>query len=57
MKGDFKNMLQHYSDEGKAKDNHRDNYLKGLGMRVLRFSDREVFENMRGVLEKIWSFL
>jgi very-short-patch-repair endonuclease len=48
---------QHYSDEGKAKDNQRDNYLKGLGLRILRFSDREIFENMRGVLEKIWSFL
>ena len=48
---------QHYSDEGKAKDNQRDNYLKNLGLRVLRFSDREVFENMRGVLEKIWSVL
>ena len=48
---------QHYSDEGKAKDNQRDNYLKGLGLRVLRFSDREVFENMSGVLEKIWNFL
>ena len=48
---------QHYSDEGKVKDNQRDNYLKGLGLRVLRFSDREVFENMKGVLEKIWSVL
>jgi len=48
---------QHYSDEGKAKDSQRDNYLEGLGLRVLRFSDREVFVNMSGVLEKIWSFL
>jgi len=48
---------QHYSDEGKTKDGRRDSYLNGLGLRVLRFSDREVFENMKGVLEKIWSIL
>ncbi len=48
---------QHYSGEGKTKDDQRDNYFKGLGLRVLRFSDREVFENMRGVLEKIWNNL
>jgi len=48
---------QHYSEEGKAKDNHRDDHLKGLGLHVLRFSDRDVFENMRGVLEKIWNSL
>lgn len=48
---------QHYSEEGKAKDNQRDSYLKGMGLHILRFSDREVFENMRGVLEKIWSAL
>jgi very-short-patch-repair endonuclease len=48
---------QHYSDEGKIKDRQRDNYLGSLGLCVLRFSDREVFENMKGVLEKIWSIL
>ncbi|MFH1259868.1 MAG: endonuclease domain-containing protein [Elusimicrobiota bacterium] len=44
---------QHYTEEGKAKDNDRDKYLEGAGLRVLRFSDREIFENIRGVLEKI----
>jgi very-short-patch-repair endonuclease len=48
---------QHYADERKTKDCQRDGYLGGLGLRVLRFSDREVFENMTGVLEKIWSIL
>ncbi|MFN3480668.1 MAG: endonuclease domain-containing protein [Thermodesulfovibrionales bacterium] len=33
---------QHYSEEGKAKDNYRDKYMEGLGLRVLRFSDREI---------------
>ncbi len=48
---------QHYSSEGKIKDNLRDAYMEGMGLRVLRFSDREVFENMRGVFETIWSNL
>jgi len=48
---------QHYSSEGKAKDRERDGYLKGIGLRVLRFSDKEVFENIQGVLERIWGYL
>jgi very-short-patch-repair endonuclease len=31
--------------------------MEGIGLRVLRFSDREVFENMTGVIEKIWDCL
>jgi len=48
---------QHYADEGRLKDNQRDRYLESIGLRVLRVSDREIFENMRGVLERIWSIL
>lgn len=48
---------QHYSEEGKARDSRRDKYLEGDGLRVLRFSDRDVFENLEGVLESIWSYL
>ncbi|MFH1245190.1 MAG: DUF559 domain-containing protein [Candidatus Omnitrophota bacterium] len=48
---------QHYSEGGKAKDQERDKYLEGTGLSILRFSDREVFENISGVLEKIWSRL
>ena len=48
---------QHYTDEGKANDSQRDRYLESIGLRVLRITDREVFENMKGVLEKIWSVL
>ncbi|MEI9476912.1 MAG: endonuclease domain-containing protein [Deltaproteobacteria bacterium] len=44
---------QHYSEEGIVKDKIRDHYLKGLGLRILRFSDREVFENSDGVIEKV----
>lgn len=46
---------QHYSDEMRTRDGLRDGYLERLGLRVLRFSDREVFEELTAVLEKIWS--
>ena len=29
-------------------------YMRNIGLRVLRFSDRKVFENIEGVIEKIW---
>jgi very-short-patch-repair endonuclease len=45
---------QHYSDEGKEKDKMRDGYMKSVQLKVLRFSDREVFENIDGVMERIW---
>ena len=45
---------QHYSEAGKAKDRTRDDVLREMGVKVLRFSDRDVFENMGGVMEKIW---
>jgi very-short-patch-repair endonuclease len=48
---------QHYSFEGKAKDRERDGYTKDIGLRVLRFSDKEVFENTQGILERIWGYL
>jgi very-short-patch-repair endonuclease len=28
--------------------------MENLGLKVLRFSDKEVFENLTGVLEEIW---
>lgn len=45
---------QHYNDVYKPKDKIRDDYLTSLGLKVLRFSDREIFENLDGVLQKIW---
>jgi very-short-patch-repair endonuclease len=44
---------QHYSEAGVARDEKRDNYLKEQGLQVLRFTDREVFANLEGVLERI----
>ncbi len=48
---------QHYSDEGKKKDEIRDNYMASIGLKVLRFSDREVFDNINGVMEIIRKYV
>ncbi len=45
---------QHYSKKGIEKDNIRDNYIDGQNLKVLRFSDRDVFENINGVVDKIY---
>jgi len=46
---------QHYSEVIQAKDQSRDKYMDGIGLKVLRFSDKEVFENLSGVVEEIWN--
>jgi very-short-patch-repair endonuclease len=48
---------QHYSELGKENDKLRDNHMADLGLKVLRFSAREVMENLEGVLEVINSSL
>ncbi len=48
---------QHYSEEGIEKDKIRDDYLNEQGYKVLRFSDREIFENLSGVIERIFEDL
>ncbi len=49
-KGDF-------TKKPAEKDRVRDEALKGIGLRVVRFSDRGVFGNTEAVIEKIWSYL
>ena len=46
---------QHYSDPIRTKDQMRDKYMESLGLKVLRFSDRDLFVNLTGVLQEIWS--
>jgi very-short-patch-repair endonuclease len=48
---------QHYTKEGILRDLGRDKYLESLGFTILRFSDREVFKNTEGVLERIFEHL
>ena len=48
---------QHYTTEGQQKDQIRDDYMSNNGLRVIRFSDKEVFNNLDGVLQRIWEYL
>jgi very-short-patch-repair endonuclease len=48
---------QHYSEDGFRKDKDRDSCLTSLGLTVLRFTDRQVFETIDGVLETICEHL
>jgi very-short-patch-repair endonuclease len=44
---------QHYFEEGKLKDKERDEHLKLLGIKVLRFKNEEVISNLNDVLKRI----
>jgi very-short-patch-repair endonuclease len=48
---------QHYHQQGKEKDRARDNYMAKQGLRVLRFSDGEVFSELEAVTATIWEEL
>jgi len=48
---------QHYSDEGIREDKLRDGHLADLGLTVLRFSARDVMQNLEGVLDSIYERL
>ena len=48
---------QHYQGIQKEKDLVRSGFLENRGFEVLRFSNREVFENIDGVLECISAHL
>lgn len=43
---------QHYSDDGIKKDKVRDAYLKNIGLKVLRFSDRDALKNINDVVKE-----
>ena len=44
---------QHYEDAGKLADAARDNFLKELGITVLRYSNLDVNKNFEGVCTDI----
>ena len=44
---------QHYEAQGISYDTERSAYLEDLGLKVLRFSNRDVDRNFRGVCEQI----
>ncbi|WP_394560626.1 endonuclease domain-containing protein [Aquipseudomonas alcaligenes] len=45
---------QHYADEGVKHDQYRADCLLGSGIRLLRFSNREVLLELSSVLERIY---
>lgn len=44
---------QHYSADGKAYDKERDEYLNRQGIRVLRYTNRDIDKNFDGVCADI----
>ena len=48
---------QHYCVEGIGNDKTRDSYFTSIGLKVLRFSDRDVLMNIDAVLEETWRHL
>ncbi len=48
---------QHFEAEHQAKDQDRDAALAGLGLRVLRFDNRQVLLETDAVVEEIWRFI
>jgi very-short-patch-repair endonuclease len=44
---------QHYEDEGIMKDAIRTEVLSGYGIKILRFSDLDILNNLEGVCEEI----
>ncbi|MBI1803103.1 MAG: DUF559 domain-containing protein [Ignavibacteriae bacterium] len=45
---------QHYTNEGRKKDEMRDSNLQEQGVKVLRFSDIDALKNTNGVLQVIY---
>ena len=48
---------QHYTNNAQAYDAKRDHYFGEQGYHVLRVSNKEILENLNGVLEKIYEYL
>ncbi|MCC6076933.1 endonuclease domain-containing protein [Pseudomonas sp. GCM10022188] len=48
---------QHHAPEAIAYDNRRTRDLEALGLRVIRFDDRQVLRELGAVLEVIWGEL
>jgi very-short-patch-repair endonuclease len=44
---------QHFTKDVSEYDRVRDKYMTGLGLRVIRFTNTEVLQNIQGVLETI----
>ena len=47
----------HYVEGAKEKDDRRQQIIEGFGIRFLRFTNPDVYDNLDGVLETIYSTL
>lgn len=47
---------QHFTEEGLEYDKVREEFMKSLGIKTLRFSNNEIYNNIDGVLLKITEF-
>ncbi len=47
----------HYTDEAIEYDRIRDEYLQAVGIKVIRYPNHQVLENLDGVLEDIRKYL
>ena len=48
---------QHYAEDGMEKDVARDSFFKGLGITVLRYSNRDINDDFTGVCQDIINHL
>ena len=44
---------EHYSDEGERYDEERTKFLQGYGLKIVRFSNKDIHKNFKGVCEYI----
>jgi very-short-patch-repair endonuclease len=47
----------HFTEEGRAYDAERSRILEGYGLRIVRFTNREVLEDFAGVCQRINALL
>lgn len=43
---------QHFTEEGLEYDKIREDFMKSLGIKTLRFNNNDVWNNIEGVLEE-----
>ncbi len=48
---------QHYTNEGIVMDKVRDEFFENIGIKVLRFSNNEVFSDLNNVVNFIYEYL
>lgn len=48
---------QHYDESGVASDFVRDEYLRSLGLSILRYSNDDIHKRFDAVCKEIWTFI